>query len=216
MKKLLRAFQIGMLFLFELNVKPFLCPSMKKFCLPFFAIILAAACEQTSNQALQPEIYEGPAVEMDSVDMVVSDSTVIKVRLLAKKQLILENDDREFPEGIYVQFFNQLGIVGSILKANKGYYYKKENYYLAEGNVIMKNLFNGDELSTEELKWFPKKEEIKTDKFVTIKSEGEVHTGQGLEASEDFDEYTILEPSGTIGIEEDDDFDERPTENIDE
>ena len=61
----------------------------------------------------------------------------------------------------------------------------------------------GDELNTELLFWSPGEEKFYTDKFVTIISEGEVHTGKGLSANQDFSSYKILEPAGTIQIEED-------------
>ena len=51
--------------------------------------------------------------------------------------------------------------------------------------------------------WSPAEEKFYTDNFVTIISEGEVHTGKGLSANQDFSSYKILEPAGTIQIEED-------------
>jgi len=159
-------------------------------------------CDINGQNVATQEIYEGPSIEMDNIDMQISDSTILKVRLLAKKQLIFDDDNREFPDGILLEFYNDFGLLTSKLIAQKGYYYAKEDYYQAEGNVIMINLFNRDELSTELLNWVPKEEKIYTDNFVTIKTEGEVHTGEGLEASQDFDEYTILKPSGTITLDE--------------
>lgn len=132
--------------------------------------------------------------------MLVSDSTIIKLRLVARTQLVLSNKDRDFPDGIYLRFYNPFGLVTSTLVADKGYYFSEEDYYKAEGNVIMRSLFTGDELSTELLNWDPKKEQIYTDNFVTIKTQDEVLTGEGLEASQDFEEYTILKPSGTMSI----------------
>lgn len=146
------------------------------------------------------QLYEGPEVAMRNIDMLVSDSTIVKLRLVARTQLVLSNKDRDFPDGIYLRFYNPFGLVTSTLVADKGYYYSEKDYYKAEGNVIMRNLFNGDELSSELLNWDPKKEEIYTDNFVTIKTQDEVLTGEGLEATQDFEEYTILKPSGTMSI----------------
>ena len=38
---------------------------------------------------------------------------------------------------------------------------------------------------------------------MTIKSEDEVHTGEGMESNQDFTEYRILKPSGTFTLEDD-------------
>jgi len=166
----------------------------------FYLTILG--CGNKGQQTATPELYDGPIIEMDNIEMQISDSTILKVQIMAKKQLIFEDGNREFPEGILLKFYNDFGLLSSTLVAQKGYYFAKEDYYQAEGNVIMTNLFNRDELSTELLYWVPKEEKIHTDNFVTIKTEGEVHTGEGLEASQDFDEYTILKPSGTITFDE--------------
>ena len=54
-----------------------------------------------------------------------------------------------------------------------------------------------------QLYWSPAEEIFYTDKFVTILSEGEIHTGEGLRANQDFTSYQILKPSGTINLRED-------------
>jgi len=146
------------------------------------------------------DIYDGPEVIIHNVVMEVSDSTILKLKLTAKTQLMLANKDREFPDGVFIKFYNDIGQVNSTLRADHGYYFEKEKYYKAEGNVIMKSLANGDELSTELLNWVPEDERIYTDNFVTIKTDDEVMTGEGLEAKEDFEEYTILKPSGTMTL----------------
>lgn len=159
---------------------------------------LLASCEE--QKKVDHEIYDGPEVAMRNIDMLVSDSAIIKLRLVARTQLVLANKDRDFPNGIYLRFYNRYGLVTSTLVADKGYYFSGEDYYKAEGNVIMRSLFTGDELSTELLNWDPEKEQIYTDNFVTIKTQDEVMTGEGLEASQDFEEYTILKPSGVMSI----------------
>lgn len=182
--------------------------------LMFLALLVAC---QDNSKVLDQETYEGPSVTMYNIDVLISDSTLIKMRLIAPKQLEFEDKDRDFPEGIFLQFFNPLGQVTSALKADRGHYYSKEDYYKAEGNVIMQSTVTMNTLSTEELNWVPKEERIHTDKFVTITTINEVLTGEGLEAEQDFEEYTILKPSGTMLVDpmtgepverEDDDFDE--------
>lgn len=169
--------------------------------IPF--ILMFSACFNNNNKsALSKETYEGPSIELEKVEILFSDSAIVKVKLIADKQLIFKNDDMEFPEGIYLQFFNDRGKVTSTLKANKGYYFKAKNYYKAEGNVRMNNINSRDELSTEELFWEPDEDKLRTEKFVTIKTEDEVHKGEGLIANQDFSKYKILKPTGIITIEQ--------------
>ena len=164
-----------------------------------FCILMS--CENRSK-VLNKEVYEGPAVEMTNIDVLISDSTIVKLRLVAPKQLVLQNNDRDFPEGIYIEFFSDLGIMTATLEANTGYYYSEEDYYKAEGNVIWRKKNSNNELTSELLNWVPSEERIHTDHFVTIVSGNEVHTGEGLEATQDFETYTILKPSGTMELDD--------------
>lgn len=166
-------------------------------------MVLGFSCKQNSKEILSQETYEGAIIEMDSINLQYSDSARLKVILKAPKQLIDEDDNRDFPDGVQMQFFDVHERLSSTLRADKGYFFSKDNMYKAEGNVVMKNLRTGDELSTEELFWEPQEEIIKTQKFVTIKTEGEIHTGEGLTASDDFETYKILKPSGTLTLDDD-------------
>jgi hypothetical protein len=60
-----------------------------------------------------------------------------------------------------------------------------------------------EQLNTEELFWKPSQQKIFTDKFVTIRQEGDVIYGQGLEAKQDMSDYTILKPEGEFEVNED-------------
>lgn len=147
------------------------------------------------------KLYEGPLSTLDSIKTLLSDSADVVLRLTAPRQNNFENGDQEWPEGFLLESYDH-GKSESRLEANYVFYTKLENLYRAEGNVRVKNFENGDELNTEELFWNSKEERFFTDKFVTIKSDDEVHTGEGLDATQDFTEYKILKPSGTFYIEE--------------
>ncbi|MBV6647273.1 MAG: LPS export ABC transporter periplasmic protein LptC [Cyclobacteriaceae bacterium] len=173
----------------------------------FFLLIILLeifpAC-QNRKELLTQEVYEGPIIEMDSVFTIMSDSAKVLVRLTAPKQLNFEGGDREWPQGIFLELLEDDGqTVESTFRSNYAKYTQKDDVYKGEGDVLVKNSQNGDELSTEELFWTPKDELFHTEKFVTIVSDGEIHTGEGLTADQDFSTYTIHKPAGTISIEED-------------
>ena len=148
---------------------------------------------------------------MDSVDMLFSDSAIVVMHMTSPKQDDYENGDQEWPSGFRLEYFDSKGDPESTFTANYVFYSKKEDLYHATGNVIVQNLVNEDQLNTEELFWDPNEEEFYTEKFVTIKSEDEVHTGEGLRASQDFAEYRILKPSGSFLLEEESDNDTEET-----
>jgi LPS export ABC transporter protein LptC len=170
----------------------------------FFAFIALTSCVVTEEQLDGIKEYEGPLREATDVVMYYSDSAIVKIKMETPLLLEFESGDRDFPEGIYMEFFDEEGNITSYLKADKAYYFKEENKWRGLGNVEVKNIQSKEQLNTEELFWFPEKEEISTDKFVTIRQEKEVLYGRGLQAKQDFSEYTILNPEGEFYLDEND------------
>ncbi len=164
--------------------------------------VVFLACNQRKDLIDQP-LYEGPLSSMDSAITQMSDSGLVVMKLETALQNNFENGDREWPSGFRIHWYNKRGQVTSFFTANYVYFTKAENLYRAEGNVIVKSYANQDELNTEELFWNQTEEKFFTDKFVTIKSDDEVHTGEGMQSNQDFTEYRILKPNGTFTLEDD-------------
>lgn len=164
--------------------------------------LLVFACNQRKDLIDAP-LFDGPLSSMDSATTLLSDSGVVVMKMDAPIQSNFENGDREWPKGFYIEWYNSRGQVTSYFSANYVYFTKADNLYRAEGNVVVKSKAKNDELNTEELYWDQSKEKFYTEKFVTINSEDEVHTGEGMESNQDFTEYRILKPSGTFTLEDD-------------
>jgi LPS export ABC transporter protein LptC len=168
----------------------------------FTAILLIVACGCSGNENTKPLLYEGPLREAQHVEMYYSEAQVVKVKMLAPLVYEFQNGDREFPEGIYLEFFDEGGILTSTLRANHAYYFKNDDQWRARGKVEVVNLVKNEQLNTEELFWKPTKEEIFTERFVTIRLQNEVLYGEGLEAKQDMSSYTIKKPQGEFSLEE--------------
>lgn len=147
-------------------------------------------------------VYTGPIMRMDSVHTFLSDSALVMIEIKAPVEEVFENNNREWPEGLLLRYFDKEGAVSSTFESDYAFFDRKENLYKGTGNVIVKNVTNGDELRTEELYYDPKSEQFYTERFVTILTEDEVHTGEGLTANKDFTSYKILKPAGTFTLEE--------------
>jgi LPS export ABC transporter protein LptC len=154
------------------------------------------------GELTQPLEYDGPYREAENVELHYSENQAVKVKMLADLVYEYQSGDREFPQGIYLEFFGEDGTLTSTLRANAAYYTKKDNTWKATGKVEVVNLEKNEQLNTEELFWKPEKEEIYTDKFVTIRMQTEVIYGEGLEAKQDMSAYTIKKPQGEFTIEE--------------
>jgi LPS export ABC transporter protein LptC len=163
-------------------------------------VLLAVACNQTELK--DPVIYDGPARIGEHVELYYTENNQVKVKMIAAVFYEFENGDREFPKGIYLEFFDEFGKMESTLRANEAYYFKKDDQWRGRGKVEVKNLEKNEQLNTEELFWKPAKEKIFTDKFVTIRLQSDVIYGQGLEANQDMSDYVIKKPEGEFAVEE--------------
>jgi LPS export ABC transporter protein LptC len=165
------------------------------------AVISLIACDGR-KELLEQDVFDGPMMEMDNINTMMTDSGKLVMRLIAPKQLLYENNDKEWPKGLILEYYQENSKPICTFQSNTAYFDAEENLYRGEGNVVVRNLDTGDELTTEILFWSPAEGKFYTNNFVTIVSDGEIHTGEGLSANQDFSSYQILKPSGTIQIEE--------------
>lgn len=162
--------------------------------------LLGAACSQSEMK--EPLVYDGPLRIVENIELFYTEDNQVKVKMIAATVYEFESGDREFPDGLYLEFFDENGKLESTLRANEAYYFKKEHQWRGRGKVEVKNLEKNEQLNTEELFWKPAEEKIFTDKFVTIRMESDVIYGQGLEAKQDMSEYEIKKPEGIFSVDE--------------
>lgn len=154
------------------------------------------ACKEEDPDALRIKIYTGPVVTARNITTLYSDSARPKVRIFAKVQFEYVNGDREFPEGIKVEFYDPATRqITSHLLANYAKYDRSTDIYFSRGNVIVENFVEHKKLMSEELNWDRIERRVYNDKFVRIETPQETLTGTGLTAAQDFSTYRILKPS---------------------
>ena len=173
---------------------------VKAFLLIAAVILLFVSCDQSDLK--EPLIYDGPLQILENVELYYTEDNMVKVKMIAAMVYEYENGDREFPKGIYLEFYDETGKLESTLRANEAYFFKKENQWRGRGKVEVKNLAKNEQLNTEELFWKPAEEKIFTDKFVTIRQQSDVIYGQGLEAKQDMSDYVIKKPEGEFAVED--------------
>lgn len=164
-------------------------------------LLVGMGCSQSDHAA--PLIYEGPVNEMEDVELYHSENGKIKLKMKATAFHEFLNGDKEFPKGVYIEFYDeQTGELSSTLQANEAFYDKEKAEWRGRGNVEVKNIQKNEQLNTEELFWKPGEKKIHTKKFVTIRQQNDVIYGQGLDANEDLSDYKIHKISGTLHVEE--------------
>lgn len=107
----------------------------------------------------------------------------------------------EFPKKLHVDFFNESGAVESRLDALYGKYYEMESKVFLKDSVKVINVM-GDTLYCNELWWdrSRKGNEFYTDKPVRIRRKLQIIDGIGMDASQDFKAWHIINPVGVINV----------------
>lgn len=163
-------------------------------------LFILVACAQKENT--QPQEYEGPLQEAEHVELLYTENEKIKVKMRAPLLYEFKNGDREFPKGVNLEFYDVAGTLSSTMRSDHAYYFKSEDKWRARGKVEVVNMEKNEQLSTEELFWFPVKENITTEKFVTIRMQKEVIYGEGLIAKQDMSTYEITDPHGSFSVDD--------------
>lgn len=168
--------------------------------LVIFLAAIAGACD--AGETAPPEIYEGPMQVFENVEYLQTQDGRTEVILQAKKAFEFQNGNREMPEGIYVQFFDATGTLTSTIVANKAYYNNEDGVYRGEGDVVVKNYKEGNQLNTEKLYWNPLRKKIYTDQFATLTSPDALYSMVGFESNEDLSNSKFGRLTGEFPVEE--------------
>jgi LPS export ABC transporter protein LptC len=135
-----------------------------------------------------------------------SEKGKLQTRLEATllEQFDLEGDEDYLlaSNGFTMIFFDAGEKQDAQITAINGKYEEKKKLLTAWGSVVLTNKA-GEKLETEELIYLQDSARIVTDKEVTITlSGGTVLRGRGLESNDSFTRYRILQPTGDIMVEE--------------
>jgi len=168
-----------------------------KLCVPLFFL---SSC--ISKEKPKLIIYDGPLRQAENIVMHYAEKEKVKTILTAKKFNEFQNGDQEFPEGIYLEFYDETGKMTSTLKANTAFHFKQENKWRGRGNVVIVNMEKQQQLNTEELFWMPATKKIFTEKFVTITDHQDVIYGTHLKANQDLSNYSLRETSGQVEVKD--------------
>lgn len=159
-----------------------------------------AAC---SNNAIMEEdvtIADTQYEIADSVEILYSDSAVVRVRIKAPllyNYTDKKNPRREFPKGILVEFFDENKNIQSRLTAKTAVQYEKLNKFIVEDSVVVKSVRN-EMMETEGLVWDESSQKVHTDRFITITTSTEIIKGYGFESDYDFQNWELKKVSGRL------------------
>jgi LPS export ABC transporter protein LptC len=173
--------------------------------LTVFLLLFFLGCENDLKKVnIVTQKQTLPTLSAKNIEVIYSDSAIIKVRLTAPLSEEYESEDpyTVFPKGIKAVFFKEDLSAKTTLTANYAINKKKKRIMEARGNVIVVNE-KGETLNTEHLIWDESTQKVYTNEFVKITTSDKIIFGQGMEADQNFTKYKIFKIKGTVNVNKD-------------
>lgn len=166
------------------------------------ALFVFFSCQEDKDGKKNQELYTGPIIETDNVNVIYTDSGYAKIKMSTAKQLKYSNGNERYPKTVYVNFIDLNGVEYSRLRSDSAEYKKSDNLYVMRGNVLVNNTRENQSLATEELFWNPNTRKIYSEKKVIIKTPKENFTALGgMDADQDFTRYQLRKSRGTVVVD---------------
>ena len=175
-------------------------------CVAVLLFLLSASCGKKKNDLI-PNLGDRktiPGMKLDSVTTLISDSGVIRYRVVAEKWDAYDKADDPywlFPRKVYFERFNDTLVIESTVEADTAWYYYDKKLWILKQNVKVLNL-TGERFTTTLPYWSQEKHRVWSDtSFIRIEQDRQVITGHGFESNEQMTKYTINEIVGIFPMD---------------
>lgn len=169
--------------------------------------LLFPACSEKSDKGNIPVTNRDslPVMRTTGVESFISDSGVIRYKIIAEEWIIYDRLDPPFwafEKGIYLEQFNEEFAPEATIKADTAYYYDKKKLWELRSNVHIENQ-KQEKFDTDLLFWDEQKQEVYSDKRIRIEQADKVIVGYGFESNQQLTDYVIHNTEGIFYFEED-------------
>lgn len=140
----------------------------------------------------------------NDITVLYTDSAKLKARVQAATMERYRNKDEtylEMPDGVIAYFYNDQEERSSTLTAKYGVRYTSKGRTIVRDSVVVVNR-QGDTLRTERMVWNERKNFIRSEKAVTVKTPQEIIHARGFRSNPSFTEYEFYNIQGTVAVEE--------------
>lgn len=163
----------------------------------FFISVMAfffISCKEEIKDAVSfkydPELV--PMLSTDSVTMLISDSGLIRYKMIAKTWDVFEEAKDPywlFPEKIYLEQYDTAFTVEAIIKADSAWNFTRRKLWQLRGHVFIRNKKN-ETFTGEELFWDERTQKVYSNKELIIDSpdEGKLPASR-FESNQQMTEY---------------------------
>lgn len=168
--------------------------------LALVAALIVLSCrnevKDVVDLATDPETT--PTITSHNVTTLISDSGITQYRITAKLWHIFDDatvPHWTFPEGLYVEQFDDKFKTASSIQCDSAIYYQKDKLWQLDGNVRIWNV-KKELILTNQLFWSQKNQKVYSDSFVHIEKLDRILEGYGFVSNERMTTYELMRPSG--------------------
>lgn len=139
----------------------------------------------------------------EAKNVVINYTMEGKTKSVLTSPLMLNVNDTvpyvEFPRTLHADFYNEEGVVESVLTAKYAKYKQNQSIVFLRDSVKVINIQKGDTLYCNELYWDRNRRgaEFYTDKPVKIRTKTNIINGEGMESAQDFKNWHIINTSNS-------------------
>lgn len=154
--------------------------------IPFMLI----CCDRSDDEYSidEPEICDQVIHDFTTIE---SDSGKVKWKITAPVARVYSSRDLLVTDNPVIYFYDEEGMVTSVVNADKGEIDQKTRDLTAIGNVVVKSS-KGYLLETESLVWIQEKGRIQTEDYVKFTRDGDVVEGYGFRGYPGLKEFDIV------------------------
>lgn len=170
--------------------------------------ILAASFGCSSEPKMstaETDSIEIPNMVTFDVNMLISDSGVIKYKALSPIWYVYENDIKNkywyFPEGIRLDQIDTTFSTEFSIEADTAYNYETKQIWHLIKNVKVHST-SGEYFETNDLYWDLRKHEVYSDSFIHIERPDAIIEGYGFTSDDAFTKYEIRQTSGIFPFQD--------------
>lgn len=165
------------------------------------AIVFGSCQEQTGHTA--PAILARDSVPIMTsygVNTLISDSGVIKYRIITEEWIVNENVNPSrwiFPKGVLLVQFDQTLHIQAYISADSVIYYDKQRLWKLYGRVRI-HTKQGTDFASEELFWDENKHEVWSHRFSRLTTPDRRLQGNYFKSDEQMTHYIVTNTSGSF------------------
>ena len=147
-----------------------------------------------------------PVESGNDITVIYTDSAKLQAKVMASTMKRYQEEDEtylEMPDGVIAYFYNDREERSSTLTANHGVRYTEKGKTIVRDSVVVVNR-KGDTLRTERMVWNERKNFIRSEKEVTVKTSQEIINARGFRSNPSFTEYEFYNIQGTVALDQED------------